>query len=361
VDTRATAREFAARLVGHRNALAGKADDAVRVQFALHQAGGALDDRQDAVRKAAGTALGHWEGANSEQFERRSDRLVKQIRTTASISAQAEKVVAGASSALLTGHTAAQRLVDEYVTKAAAVLDAGVASGSQAALMKAVAAAADLEPGYTRESVRNVRQVKAELDEAQRKLKALEKEIEADKIADPRVERRGGERPSRGGATRPSRGGGERPSGGGATRPSGTKVRKIVSAARGEIGTRESPPGSNRNPYGPTTFWCSSFATAMWRRAGVDIPVLPFTGDVYRWGQRHGKAYGNGDLKQNVRPGDVLLFGTGPQSPSTSKHIGIVEKVDGNTVTLIEGNSGDQVRRNTHQLSGTKFYGGVHP
>ncbi|GHH42869.1 CHAP domain-containing protein [Lentzea cavernae] len=339
MDTRALAREFATRMVGHRNALAGKADDAMRVQFALNQAGSALDDQQDVVRKAAGHALGQWEGANSEQFERRSDRLVKQIRATASVSAQAEKAVAGASSALVTGHTAAQRLVDEYVTKAAAMLDAGVASGSQAALMKAVATAADLEPKYTRESVRNVRQVKAELDEAKRKLKALESEIEPDKVADPRTAKRGG----------------------GATRPSGTKTRKIVSAARGEIGTRESPPGSNRNPYGPTTFWCSSFATAMWRKAGVDIPILPFTGDVYRWGQRHGKAYGNGDLKQNVRPGDVLLFGTGPQSPSTSKHIGIVEKVDGNTVTLIEGNSGDQVRRNTHQLSGTKFYGGVHP
>ncbi|MCX2951579.1 CHAP domain-containing protein [Lentzea sp. NEAU-D7] len=340
MDTRAIAREFAARMVGHRNALAGKADDAMRVQFALHQAGSALEDQQDAVRKAAGNALGHWEGANAEQFERRSDRLAKQIRMTASISAQAEKVVAGASSALVTGHTAAQRLVDEYVTKASAVLDAGVASGSQAALMKAVAAAADLEPRYTRESVRNVRQVKAELDEAERRLRALEKAVEDDGIADPRAARRGG---------------------GGATRPSGAKVRKIVSAARGEIGTRESPPGSNRNPYGPTTFWCSSFATAMWRKAGVDIPILPFTGDVYRWGQRHGKAYGNGDLKQNVRPGDVLLFGTGPQSPSTSKHIGIVEKVEGGTVTLIEGNSGDQVRRNTHQLSSTKFYGGVHP
>ncbi|MFD5826095.1 CHAP domain-containing protein [Lentzea sp. NPDC060358] len=337
MDPRAIARQFAERMIGHRNALAGKADDAMRVQFALHQAGGALQDQRDAVRKAAGTALDQWRGANSEQFERRSDRLAKQIGTTATISTEAEKVVAGATSALVTGHAAAQRLVDEYVTRAAALLQAGVASGSQAALMKAVAAAADLEPRYTRESVRTVRQVKAELEEAKRKLRALEKEIEGDRIADPRTAR------------------------GGATKPSGAKASKIVSAARGEIGTRESPPGSNRNPYGPRTFWCSSFATAMWRKAGVDIPVLPFTGDVYRWGQRHGKAYGNGDLRKNVRPGDVLLFGTGPQSPATSKHIGIVEKVDGDTVTLIEGNSGDQVRRNTHQLSGTKFYGGVHP
>lgn len=98
----------------------------------------------------------------------------------------------------------------------------------------------------------------------------------------------------------------------------------------------------------------------MWRKAGVKIPVLPFTGDVYRWGQHHDKAYGKEQLKQ-AKPGDVLLFGTGPQSPQTSTHIGIVEKVEGNRVTLIEGNSGDRVRRNTHVLSPSTFYGGVHP
>ena len=134
--------------------------------------------------------------------------------------------------------------------------------------------------------------------------------------------------------------------------------RTIISAARRELGTRENPPGSNRNPYGPTAAWCSSFATAMWRKAGVDIPLLPFTGDVFRWGQRHGKAYTS---LSAVKPGDVLLFGSGPSSPATSKHIGIVEKVSGGTVTLIEGNSGDSVRRNTHRLSSATFYGGVHP
>jgi hypothetical protein len=57
----------------------------------------------------------------------------------------------------------------------------------------------------------------------------------------------------------------------------------------------------------------------------------------------------------------VLLFGTGPESPSTSTHIGIVESVDGDQVTMIEGNSSDQVQRVTHTLSGDTFYGGVHP
>lgn len=90
----------------------------------------------------------------------------------------------------------------------------------------------------------------------------------------------------------------------------------------------------------------------------MDIPLLPFTGDVFRWGQKRGKAYTS---LSAVKPGDVLLFGSGPSSPATSTHIGIVEKVSGGTVTLIEGNSGDSVRRNTHRLSSATFYGGVHP
>jgi hypothetical protein len=92
----------------------------------------------------------------------------------------------------------------------------------------------------------------------------------------------------------------------------------------------------------------------------VDIPITPFTGDVYRWGQRHDLAYDAHHLKQ-AQPGDVLLFGTGPQNVNTSKHIGIVESVHGDRVTLIEGNSGDRVQRVTHTLSGSTFYGGVHP
>lgn len=348
MDTRAIARRFASRMIAHRNALAGKAEDAMQVQFALHQAASMLDEHRDAQRKAAGQVLENWEGARAEQFEKKSDRLARQIKLTSASSTQAEKVVAGVTGTLTSGHTAAQRLIDEYVEKVTPALETAVKSGDRAAMMKAVAAAADLEPEYARESAGNLRRVKGELDDAARRLRGLAREIEDDGVADPRTRRTQD---------------GRKKHGDGTTRPTAARgrVRKIVSAARGEIGTRENPPGSNRNPYGPDTFWCSSFATAMWRRAGVDIPILPFTGDVYRWGQRNGKAYGNGNLSRNVRPGDVLLFGTGPESPQTSKHIGIVEKVDGNTVTLIEGNSGDAVRRNTHQLSSTTFYGGVHP
>jgi uncharacterized protein YukE len=140
--------------------------------------------------------------------------------------------------------------------------------------------------------------------------------------------------------------------------PDGELESNILDTARGELGYEEGP--GNENKYGPSAAWCSSFATWAWRQSGVDIPSLPFTGDVYTWGEEHGLAYDAGNLGQS-RPGDVLLFGTGPESPDTSTHIGIVESVDGDQVTLIEGNSSDRVQRVTHSLSGGEFYGGVHP
>lgn len=339
MDTRAMARHFAESMIGHRNSLAGKAEDAVKVQYALHQTASGLTDRHEDQEKASKTVLEHWKGTNSEGFEKRSGKLAKQLRATAEAARDAEKIVAGVSGALTTGHARAQQAVGEYLDQATRLLDTGKAVGTQAALLKAVAQAADLEPKYTKETAATVRHARGELEDAARKLRALEKEVEHDGVADGRAERaRGGTRPSRA----KDRG----------------RSRTIISAARRELGTRESPPGSNRNPYGPTAAWCSSFTTAMWRKAGVDIPILPFTGDVFRWGQKHGKAYTNLNA---VRPGDVLLFGSGPGSTATSKHIGIVEKVSGGTVTLIEGNSGDSVRRNTHKLSSATFYGGVHP
>ncbi len=332
MDTAALARSFAKDLVAHRNKLAGKAEDAVRAEYALHRVATVLDDQHDAYHKEAATVLEHWHGRGADGFRHHSAKLTKELRITGAAGAAAEKVVAHVASTVDSGHTAVQRLVDEYTTKATRVLDAGAAAGTQAALMRAVGHVADLVPHYTRQSASTLRHVHAELEAAAKKLDALRKDLTHDGAGDR--------------TTHPSKVPGR-----------GTE---IVHAARKELGTRENPPGSNRNPYGPAAAWCSSFATAMWRKAGVKIPVLPFSGDVFHWGQRNGHAYGKHSLRE-ARPGDVLIFGTGPQNTATSTHIGIVEKVEGNQVTMIEGNSGDAVRRNTHTLSAATFYGGVHP
>jgi hypothetical protein len=132
----------------------------------------------------------------------------------------------------------------------------------------------------------------------------------------------------------------------------------IVRIARSQLNYHERP--HNCTKYGPCEEWCALFATWVWRTAGVPIPKYAFTGDVYKWGQRHHLAYGRAALGR-AQAGDVLLFGTGPSNPSTSTHIGIVVGVARGRVTLIEGNSNDAVRSHTYTLSGRTFYGGVRP
>jgi peptidoglycan DL-endopeptidase CwlO len=345
MDSRAIAREVAGQLIAHRNRLAGKADDAQRAHAALVETARALERHHDDHRAGAATATTWWEGRNADGFDRRARRLSGALGGTASASAKGAEVVAATAASLEGNHRAVATLVEEYTTRAAQLLDAARAvsgAGGRAALVRAAAAVADLVRDYTNESIRHVRVVQAQMKDAAEELRKLERTVETDGVVDPVRRRR----------NTPARGGGEPPR----TR-SGLR-NAIRSVARGELGYREGT--GNGNKYGPAGPWCSNFATWVWRRAGVEIGILPFTGDVYEWGRERGLAYGRNSLDE-ARPGDVLLFGTGPGSPSTSTHIGIVESVHGDTVTLLEGNAGDQVRRVSHTLSSSTFYGGVHP
>jgi hypothetical protein len=355
MDTRQIARKAAGELIEHRNRLAGKAGDALLAQEALTAAATALAEHRDGHKASAATATSHWTGPNATAFDRRARRMTRSLDVTADSAGRGAAVGAAAASSLNGNHQAVVRLVEEYTTRASQALDAGLAvrgAGAQAALVRAVGQVVDMIRTYTAESAKHLGAARHQLRESAVALKALERAVEHDGIVDPTRRRR---RPDRAAKPRPERR--PRKSGGNPGTRSGV-ANKIKKVARGELGFREGP--GNRNKYGPAAAWCSSFATWVWRKSGVDIPILPFTGDVYAWGQRHGLAY-NGRNLDEARPGDVLLFGSGPQSTSTSTHIGIVESVNGNQVTLIEGNSGDRVQRVTHTLSASTFYGGVHP
>jgi hypothetical protein len=360
VDTRLIARQVAGQLIEHRNRLAGKAEDALRAQVAFATAARAVAERRDAHHRDAATATSHWEGSNATAFDRRARRVTRSLDVTADSAERGATIVSTATTTLDGGHQAVARLVEEYTTRASQALDAGLAvrgAGGQAALMRAVGQVVELVRGYTAESATQLTAVRHQLRESAAALRALERTVEHDGIVDPtRVHRpKGRAKPRRDAAKRPDRK--PRRPGSQPTTPSGVS-NKIKKVARGELGYHEGP--GNRNKYGPATFWCSSFATWVWRKAGVNIPILPFTGNVYQWGRQHGLAYDSHHLHQ-AKPGDVLLFGTGPQNANTSTHIGIVESRQGNTVTLIEGNSSDRVQRVTHTLSSSTFYGGVHP
>jgi hypothetical protein len=111
----------------------------------------------------------------------------------------------------------------------------------------------------------------------------------------------------------------------------------IVSIATSQLGPSKDG-GNYCNPYGPCEQWCSLFATWVWESAGIAIPRYAFVGDVYDWARRHTSVIG-----VTARPvaGDLVLYGSGPQTVAASPHIGVVGQVwpDG-AIDTIEGDAG---------------------
>lgn len=146
---------------------------------------------------------------------------------------------------------------------------------------------------------------------------------------------------------------------------------EIVRIAQSQLGTAESPLGTNCNPYGPCVEWCSLFVAWVWKKAGVPLEgstaTYAYSGTIYIWAEAHeaklslpGSSIAPGespfaDAEPNgasvlppsatPAPGDAVLYGSGPEF-NESKHIGIVERVFPNgEITTIDGNLSDRVMR----------------
>jgi hypothetical protein len=143
---------------------------------------------------------------------------------------------------------------------------------------------------------------------------------------------------------------------------------EIVRIAESQLGTAESPLGSNCNPYGPCVEWCSLFVAWVWEKAGVPLKggtaPYAYSGTIYEWAKAHEggpfavtapgdpplstpEANGARVLPPSATPapGDAVLYGSGP-GPGESDHVGIVERVfPGGQITTIDGNFGDRVAR----------------
>ena len=123
---------------------------------------------------------------------------------------------------------------------------------------------------------------------------------------------------------------------------------QLIDLARREIGTAETPPGSNRVKYNAAYYgrevsgeaypWCCAFLWWLFRRAGA--AELYYGGGrtascntLADWARRQGRF-----VRDGCRPGDVVFLGF---SGRGIQHAGIVEQVrpDGSLVT-IEGNTG---------------------
>ena len=108
---------------------------------------------------------------------------------------------------------------------------------------------------------------------------------------------------------------------------------KVLDAARGELGVKESPAGSNRTKYGrwyglDGQPWCMMFVQWCFAQAGQKLPYTTAScSGLLNWCRRHHKEY----IVAKPQPGDVVIYSFG--------HTGIVESVGAGTVTVIEGNT----------------------
>lgn len=122
---------------------------------------------------------------------------------------------------------------------------------------------------------------------------------------------------------------------------------KILSIAKKEVGTTESPAGSNKVKYnteyygravsGSSYPWCCAFVWWVFREAGAS--KLFFDGQKTAYCPTLLNYYKkNGQIVTDYKPGDIVFFnfsgGTG------ASHVGICKAWDGTNITTIDGNTG---------------------
>ena len=123
-----------------------------------------------------------------------------------------------------------------------------------------------------------------------------------------------------------------------------TTAEQILQVARGELGYKESPAGSNRTKYGAWFGlngqpWCMMFVQWCFRQADAQdlLPALTAScGALMRAAQAKGCWVTGG-----YQPGDVVIYDF-PGNNVKTDHCGIVEQLAGGGIMAIEGNTGER-------------------
>lgn len=123
----------------------------------------------------------------------------------------------------------------------------------------------------------------------------------------------------------------------------------LIDVAAKEVGFKEA--AGNRTKYGEYTgtngaAWCHSFISWCARQAGIGTDIVPKTASTDA-GMSWYKQKKRFKLKGSYTPerNDIVYFKTG------RSHAGIVERVSGNMLYTIEGNSSDMVKRRSYPLT----------
>ena len=141
---------------------------------------------------------------------------------------------------------------------------------------------------------------------------------------------------------------------------------KVLAVAAAQLGTKESPAGSNRVKYNTAYYgrevsgdaypWCCVFQWWLFQEAGA--PDLFYGGcktasctTLYQYYRQCGQAVST----QEAKPGDLIFFtfSEGDKQQGIRNHVGIcvdnetgyITTIDGNTGTTNEANGGAVMRR----------------
>ena len=126
-------------------------------------------------------------------------------------------------------------------------------------------------------------------------------------------------------------------------------ARHLLDVAINELGTKESPRGSNNVKYnthyygrpvsGKAYPWCCAFVWDVFRMAGASKLFYgggktAYCPSLLTYHRRQGEGVAAGDY----RPGDVIFFNF--SGGTTAAHVGICERWNGKKITTIDGNTG---------------------
>lgn len=128
---------------------------------------------------------------------------------------------------------------------------------------------------------------------------------------------------------------------------------KVLAVAAAQLGTKESPAGSNRVKYNTAYYgrevsgdaypWCCVFQWWLFREAGA--PELFYGGcktasctTLYQYYRQCGQTVST----QDARPGDLIFFtfSEGDRQQGIRNHVGICEANETGYITTIDGNTG---------------------
>ena len=144
-----------------------------------------------------------------------------------------------------------------------------------------------------------------------------------------------------------------------------TTAQALLEIARGELGTKESPAGSNRVKYAtwyglPGQPWCVMFVMWVFAQAGAALPTRTASCTLLMNAAKKAGSW----VTSGYLPGDVVIYDWGANG--VPDHCGIVESASGSAVTAIEGNTavgndsdGGEVMRRERQTR--QILGAVRP